>query len=308
MGMPEDPEQGGGGRKADDPHRTRTYRREDAEAPEAPEATPPEEPADALPPGLRLSLEVIEGPDAGRILEIRKPEVTVGRGNADFRLQDRSVSGLHFIVEIKSGEARLRDLETTNGTLLNGERCDLAVLHTQDEIQVGLTKIRFQVAPASRPLGAAPATSPPPSGPTPATEAMLKKIPKGLPADGTVRDGSHDQQAKVGVVRPDTGIFLEIVAGSEAGKVFDLSQPGQYLIGRNNGEVPLSDDKCSAKHAQIQILAAEEYFLIDLASTNGTYLNEIRTGRRRLKHMDVIRIGDTKMRFSCMEGTIPLAR
>jgi pSer/pThr/pTyr-binding forkhead associated (FHA) protein len=132
-------------------------------------------------------------------------------------------------------------------------------------------------------------------------------MPRGTPPDGTVRDGAHDFQPKVGVMRPDTVVFLEILTGPDSGNTFNLSQPGVYLIGRSNGEIPLTDAKCSTKHAQIQVLADDQYFLTDLASTNGTFLNDIRTSRRRLKHMDIIRIGDSKLRFTSQQGAVPLS-
>jgi len=266
--------------------------------------------ADPMPRGVELSLTVTEGPDAGRSLLIDRPQMVVGRGaKADFRLSDDSVSSRHFVVEISGGEARLRDLKTTNGTRVNGEPCDHAVLISQDEIEVGESRIVFRVQTkvhAGSPPTRAERTEP--GGPADDRMRAVERALEGAPADATVRDGSADQQPKVGVVRPDTAIFLEIVAGAEQGQVFDLSQPGIYVIGRGTGDVPLSDRKCSSKHAQIQVLGQDQYYLSDLASTNGTFLNGIRTGRRRLKHMDVIRIGETHLRFSAMSGTVPLAK
>ncbi len=62
MGMPEDPEQGGGGRGADDTHRTKQFRREDGEPTEG---APPADPADALPPGL---LFMSYGPHSSQLM------------------------------------------------------------------------------------------------------------------------------------------------------------------------------------------------------------------------------------------------
>lgn len=280
---------------------------------QADDTSPPGGNEDALPPGLRLILRVLEGPDAGTTMEIDRPVVTVGRGDVDLRLTDPSVSSRHFAVEIRRGEAWMRDLGTTNGTRVNGDPSDQMVLHAHDEIQAGRTRIVFQVAPRSRAVANALApeedaeTRPTAAALDPRTAEMLERIPRGMPADGTVRDGAHDFQPKVGVMRPDTVVFLEILSGPDSGNTFNLSQPGVYLIGRSNGEIPLTDEKCSTKHAQIQILADDQYFLTDLASTNGTFLNDIRTSRRRLKHMDIIRIGDSKLRFTSQQGAVPVS-
>ena len=262
-----------------------------------------------LPSGLQLTLTVVHGPDKGKTTVIDRPELIVGRGKVDFQLQDRAVSSRHFAVKITDGEAQLRDLGTTNGTIVNGERNDNVVLISKDEIEVGESRIVFQVRSTSPTAGPPPGPEPPPADDAVAARmAALKAQLEGVAPGETVKDASSDSQAKVGVVRPDTAVFLEILDGADAGKTFDLSQPGIYLIGREKGEIPLQDQKCSTKHAQIQVLGEQLYFLSDLASTNGTFLNEIRTERRRLKHMDIVRIGETRLRFSCMSGTIPLSR
>ena len=51
----------------------------------------------------------------------------------------------------------------------------------------------------------------------------------------------------------------------------------------------------------------EAHFIIDLASTNGTFLNGARVERRKIVHGDELRLGDTVIRFSVLEGTVPLS-
>ena len=97
-------------------------------------------------------------------------------------------------------------------------------------------------------------------------------------------------------------VFLEILSGPCAGSVFDLSKPGTYLIGRRTGPISLEDEKCSRKHARVDVLAPGEYHLYDLASTAGTFVNEIRVSRQRLTHLDVIQVGRTRLRFSCLDA------
>lgn len=248
-------------------------------------------------PGLRLCLSVFQGPDSGTKLEVRTTRLIIGRGEADFCLGDPSVSAEHCVLEISGAEVDIRDLETPEGTRVNGVRISRAALHDGDEIGVGSTAILFTALPvqeAGEPrrrieqdeeYHETPALDPTPSA--------------------TVLDGSSFQE-KLGVVRRDTALYLEVMVGQDAGRIFDLSRPGTYLIGRQKGEIPLSDEKCSGKHAQIRILGQGEYYLSDLASTNGTFLNEVRTVRRRLKHMDIVRVGGTHLRFSCLEESIPV--
>ena len=47
---------------------------------------------------------------------------------------------------------------------------------------------------------------------------------------------------------------------------------------------------------------------VDLASTNGTLLNGRRVSERaNLKHWDLIRVGDTRIRFAVIEKSIKVA-
>lgn len=131
---------------------------------------------------------------------------------------------------------------------------------------------------------------------------------KGDPLAGTRLDERlHRPRLKSGLVPARTRIYLCVVEGSDKGKVFDLSTGGRYLIGRGAGDVPLSDAKVSSKHAEVQILGPDGHFLVDLASTNGTFLNGARVERQRLRHGDLIRAGDTVLRLDVIEETLPLS-
>jgi pSer/pThr/pTyr-binding forkhead associated (FHA) protein len=114
------------------------------------------------------------------------------------------------------------------------------------------------------------------------------------------------RRLKESLVPPETGIFLRIEEGPGEQRVFTLSSGGVYLIGREGADVVLHDDKVSRKHAEIGLYGPEAYIVRDLASTNGTFLNGKRVGdRARMKHWDVIRVGDTLISFAVVENWIP---
>jgi pSer/pThr/pTyr-binding forkhead associated (FHA) protein len=74
--------------------------------------------------------------------------LTVGRAESNnLPLKDDAVSRVHASVERIAGQYVLRDLGSSNGTLVNGERiiADRA-LHPDDEITVGHTRIVFRGA------------------------------------------------------------------------------------------------------------------------------------------------------------------
>ncbi len=58
---------------------------------------------------------------------------------------------------------------------------------------------------------------------------------------------------------------------------------------------------------EIGLYGPDAYVLRDLASTNGTYLHGRRVSeKRKLEHWDFIRVGDTKLRFTMVENSIPV--
>lgn len=113
---------------------------------------------------------------------------------------------------------------------------------------------------------------------------------------------------KEGLVPPDSGIFLKMERGSHTGRVITLSRGGTYLLGREGADIVLDDEKASRKHAEISLLGPDAYFLRDLASTNGTFLDGKRvTDRKPLVNGARIRIGDTVLLFAVVEKAVRLA-
>ncbi len=110
-----------------------------------PEPEPPAEERKAskvdspqMPTGKRLSLAVINGPDAGNVFRIEKPAITIGRTGADIALNDSEISRAHAAIEIRDTTYVLQDLKSTNGTLIDGQRISGPTeLQNQSEFQVG---------------------------------------------------------------------------------------------------------------------------------------------------------------------------
>ena len=68
---------------------------------------------------------------------------TLGRATgADFIVDAALVSRVHCrLTALPDGELEVRDLESTNGTFLNGERVDVARLAPGDRLQVGRVEL-----------------------------------------------------------------------------------------------------------------------------------------------------------------------
>ncbi|HEX2832793.1 MAG TPA: FHA domain-containing protein [Thermoanaerobaculia bacterium] len=99
-----------------------------------------------LPPGKRLSLAILDGPDAGTVFRVEKPRVTIGRANADLTLNDTEASRQHAVLEVRETGITVSDLGSTNGTLVNGEKIeDATELSDKSEFQVGATTLMLIV-------------------------------------------------------------------------------------------------------------------------------------------------------------------
>ena len=111
----------------------------------------------ALSPPLRgsLVLRVMDGPDAGRELlvdDAQPHRLFVGRSPAsDLLLADPLVSRRHLAFEIIDGVVRASDVDSTNGTTVNGLTIGEIVVRGGESIRVGDTTILVQASGAAAP-------------------------------------------------------------------------------------------------------------------------------------------------------------
>lgn len=91
------------------------------------------------------TLVIVDGDDQGKRLSLNaKPEFKIGRGvTSDLHLSDGKVSREHCIIETMREQHIISDLESANGTVVNGERIKKAVLKEGDFIRLGYTMIKY---------------------------------------------------------------------------------------------------------------------------------------------------------------------
>ena len=91
---------------------------------------------------MRLLLEIRSGPSEGQKLSLTYGHsLRIGRTDkADHAFpDDKQMSGLHFAIEHTEKGCRLVDLNSSNGTFLNGARVKEAMLANGDQIRAGST-------------------------------------------------------------------------------------------------------------------------------------------------------------------------
>jgi pSer/pThr/pTyr-binding forkhead associated (FHA) protein len=282
---------------------------------------------------MQAVLEIVAGPHLGKKTVVRADQVaTFGRTErADFAFPlDPHMSGAHFVVEQSPLDCRIRDLDSGNGTFLNGKRIQEAVLHDADVIRAGKTDfvVHLDVAPAEvTPIpdylkGIVPSTwrgeggTPPPqldvplgpaehkwpahSPPAPAWEPPRLDVqpasPSFLPAPPPPLAAPPSTPAKLesasmsGTLR----LVIEAVAGPHATTRASLRAGDSLKVGRTDrADLVLADDSgLSGLHFAMQG-TPQGFELYDLGSTNGTYLNGESVVAAPLHDSDEIRAGQS---------------
>ncbi len=169
---------------------------------------------------------IISAPDGKRgILELTRPVITVGRGNAnDLVLNDPSVSRFHAVVkQSPEGAVVIADRGSTNGVMVNGARIASEVeLHRGDRARIGAYELVFESVDDS------------------ALQIRRADIPSAI--ENVLRGGSASQPVKVS----DTGVARESRATLEK-------------LERENFLLRMLYDAGKALHAKLSIddIAAE---------------------------------------------------
>ncbi|MBC7329208.1 FHA domain-containing protein [bacterium] len=105
---------------------------------------PSKQEAKPLSSGARLV--VVKGPLEGEVFPIMKEEFTIGRAeDRDLTILDKAVSRRHCKIVLEDDGYYILDEGSTNGTFVSGMRVAREKLKNGDIIQVGESKLRFEI-------------------------------------------------------------------------------------------------------------------------------------------------------------------
>src|SRR5919198_3363064 len=91
-----------------------------------------------------VTFQVLEGVDKGRVFRDLMIPVTLGREEGNLlRLNDERVSRFHAKVQQEDGDVIITDLESTNGTRVNGAPVQIRRLRPGDQIGLGRSTLLF---------------------------------------------------------------------------------------------------------------------------------------------------------------------
>lgn len=207
----------------------------------------------------KLTIEDDEGKQT--LLPLAQEEYGLGRGEPNaIRLTDRNVSRNHAVLK-KNGQGWfLKDLQSYNGTYVNGVRVvGDQLVKTGDVVQLGDYRLEL------------------------VDEATLPApIPGAAPAPAPVHQ------------RPNR---LVIVVGPAPGTEFPLDKE-HFTIGRaEEATISVNHTSVSRLHAELFALGNGRFEIVDKASANGIRINGVELKRGILEAGDALELGDVRMRF-----------
>ena len=223
---------------------------------------------------------------------LSKERTSIGRKPInDIQIDNLSISGQHAVITRILGDAFLEDLNSTNGTYVNGQPVKKHVLQNNDVIELGKYRIKYLVDASTLSVSATELID----------SAALKPFEIGtlnpaepLPAGtGTVRTG--DQQSATGGVVPSNmsvGNLLEhlgviqVLSGVNTGQELELSKP-VTTFGKPGYQVAVITRR--EKGYFITHVEGQVYPLV-----NGEQLG---AQAHKLNNHDVIEIAGIKMEF-----------
>src|SRR5579864_8806531 len=225
----------------------------------------------------KVSLVAEGGMNKGKRYVLSGPAFKIGRipGQNQIVLEDSEVSRFHATILISAdGEFRLQD-SSANGTYVNGQRVETALLQSGDRIRFGLNQ-------ANTFLFEAP-------------EVEDRK--ESSDGHGTVLFQAVAARRKQTVVAPLENLLVQhprfqLVLDKYA--VQDVPLEGdRLLLGRTSGKGRFAIDHSSVSetHAEVAVGSDGRATLTDLKSLNGTFVNGERITSKVLEEGDLVQLG-----------------
>jgi ABC-type multidrug transport system ATPase subunit/pSer/pThr/pTyr-binding forkhead associated (FHA) protein len=220
---------------------------------------------------MRFRLVHLSGSLAGRVRELDTGFAVLGRdpdAAVVFGASDATVSPRHASIKEEDGVLVLRDLDSAAGTFLDGHDIEEAELGPGDVFELGRggPRVRIEIGETGTLVVPAPAARP--------TLETQTSVRRPVPRPG-----------------PDSRLRLTFLSGTREGASLELGG-GVIRIGRSPGAAVWTPDDLmvSSQHAKV-VRLEEAYVVIDLESTNGTWINGRRTSRAPLAEGDVLQLG-----------------
>ncbi len=220
-------------------------------------------------------LVCISGKRKDEIVKLRRDNTIFGREKADIIVSDTEVSATHCQIQNIDDHYHIFDMNSSNGTYLNGERIVKAKLSEGDVIEIGKTSFRFALE----------------------DEKNVRHIPtlftssQQNPKDRSTSIVDTLIEDELNATK-DVQLIIHVEYGDGENEVIELLQRVAF-IGRASSFGHFDQDtEISRKHLMIKLNDTGEVFVEDQGSTNGSYINgEKISGMHLVKPTDQIKVG-----------------
>ncbi len=219
--------------------------------------------------------------EKSRRFPIKKGITTIGSGNDnDIILEDSSVSAQHCRISFEDGAFYIEDMESEAGTIVNKIKVNYERLREGDKITIGRFGFEFSLSDMTE------------------TEEV-----KAVKVDGSEQDVDLEditpieQEEKLDYSLP----ILVVMREGRVERQYNMRQE-TLLIGREKAcDIRLNDKLVSARHARIKHEGGR-YYIEDLNSSNGTFVDGKIVQSLELSGDNDIKIGGFDLRFYLPEG------
>ncbi len=224
-------------------------------------------------------LVCISGKSQNDLVKLRRDNTLFGREKADIIVSDAEVSATHCQIQCIDDSYHIFDMNSSNGTFVNGQRIVKAKLKEGDIVEIGKTVFRFGLE----------------------DEKNVRHIP-------TLFTSTKSQDRSTSMVdtlierelKQAQKVHLEITVqyGNSTRDTIQLHQKIAY-IGRASSFGHFDQDtEISRKHLMIKLNDTGEVFIEDQGSTNGSFLNGQKiSGLHRVQPTDEVRVGRCILRI-----------
>ena len=152
----------------------------------------------------------------GRAHELNVDRTTIGRVEDNtFQIAESSVSSHHCEVLLRGSDVVIKDLNSTNGTFINGEQITERVLKPGQTLRLGQVELKLEDGKPASAAASAPAKAPAPSPAKKQVEATMV-IPRGVSLselEGGGRPPGFDTSKEFSKKRNRVGIYFWIGVG-----------------------------------------------------------------------------------------------
>ncbi|MEE8250766.1 MAG: FHA domain-containing protein, partial [Gemmatimonadales bacterium] len=163
---------------------------------------------------MKVQIKILTGSRAGAQFVFSRPKITIGRHpSSDVQFEpktDLDVSTRHAVLLSASGKWRIRDLQSLNGTLVNGHTISGDTrLDDTDQIKFGANgpSIEFRLVPDSVP----DSVSPPPAPQVEKARATADPLRRAPVAAGSAQGMSTTQRISIEVAKHTKGFRTVVV-------------------------------------------------------------------------------------------------